>query len=492
MPFDNEVTEEASDADESFNLRAFSSDVLTFSIGQALLLIFGFIQILIIPKYLATEDYGYWQLFMLYGAYVGISHFGFIDGISVRWAGKELVEVGNEIKMAFRFLLLEQIIITAPLALLFYFLFNPLFKWIALTILVYAFIFNLTAFFRFTAQAVKKFKLLAAVNVSKGAAFLLLILIIFALGYLGYYYVIFAILTASLIALFILTFFFRSQLLQSEKSSLSSLWDYGRENINIGIFVLLGNFVVVLFLTIDRLMVSSFLPIKQFAIYAFAVAMSMIVYTLIQAISQVFFPYLSGSAIQLRNRAYQLAKPALILSWAAILAIYFPLTRLIEFYLPHYIASLPVLQVLLCTVGFGSLIQILHVNYFKAYRKQRQYFLFGITTLILAVILNLLAIKFWGTLNSVAIATLISFGIWYMLNELSLKPVSGENNREVWKGLVIICSYLSAFWLASFIADWFIYQTFIYIGFFFLLTWVALGSEAKELINVVNQLRNRK
>jgi O-antigen/teichoic acid export membrane protein len=429
---------------------------------------------------------------MLYGAYVGILHFGFIDGILVRWAGKELVEVGNEIKTAFRFLLLEQIIIIALLALLFYFLFNPLFKWMALAILVYALIFNLTAFFRFTAQAVKKFKLLAAVNLSRGAAFLLLILLIFALGFPDYPRVIFALLTAYLIPLFILTFFFRSHLFQGEKSSFSSLWNYGKENINIGIFVLMGNFALVLFLTIDRLMVSSFFPIKQFAIYAFAVTMNMVVYTFVQAISQVFFPYLSGSAIQLRNRAYLLAKPALILSWAAILTIYFPLTKLIEFYLPHYISSLPVMQVLLCTVGFGSLIQILHVNYFKTYRKQRQYFLFGISTLILAVILNFLAIKFWCTLNSVAIATLISFAVWYMLNELSLKQVSGENNREVWKGLVIICSYLGAFWLASFIADWFIYQTFIYIGLFFLLTKVALGSEAKELINVANGLRNRK
>ena len=100
----------------TFDLHRFGSDVLIYSIGQGLLLLFGFIQVLIIPKYLSVQGYGYWQLFMLYASYVGILHLGFIDGILVRWAGKSLDEVGGEIKVAFRFLLLELLIIIAPLA----------------------------------------------------------------------------------------------------------------------------------------------------------------------------------------------------------------------------------------------------------------------------------------------------------------------------------------------------------------------------------------
>ncbi|MCL0048435.1 hypothetical protein M1N20_03185, partial [Dehalococcoidia bacterium] len=465
----------------AFDLRSFGSDILVYSWGNALLLLFGFIQLLIIPRYLSVEDFGYWQLFVLYASYGGVLHLGFIDGILVRWAGKELAQVGREIKMAFRFLLLQQLIIIIPSGFVVYFVLQPPFQRIGLMILANAFILNLATFFMFTAQAIRKFKLLTAVNVGKGLAFLILIILLFASGYLNYQYVIFASLTAFLLALSALGFRFR-QYLWDKMPSISSLWAYGKENINIGIFVLLGNFVVVLFLTIDRLMVSSFFAIEQFAIYALAMTVTMIVHIFVGAVSQVFFPYLSGGSSELRTKAYHLGKPAIILSWAAILTIYFPFTRLIEFYLPHYVASLPIIQLLLCTVGFGSLIQILHVNYYKAYRKQRQYFLWGIMALALSAMLNLLAIKVFGTLGSVAIATLISFGVWYIVNELSLRSVVEQTNSELWKGLAILGSYLGTFWLASFLTGWFVAQMLIYIGFFCLVTWLLLHHEVKELV----------
>jgi O-antigen/teichoic acid export membrane protein len=459
------------------DLRRFGTDVLVYSWGNALLLVFGFIQLLIIPRYLSVEDFGYWQLFILYASYVGILHLGFIDGIHVRWAGKELDQVGGEIKTAFRFLLLEQVVVIIPLGLLLYFLLQPPFQCIGLMILVCAFIVNLGTFFIFTTQAIRKFKLLTVVNAGRGLAFLILIILLFAFGFLNYQYVILASLTASLLVLSTLAFWFRKYL-RGEMPSLSSLWACGKGNISIGIFVLLGNLIVVLFLTIDRLMVSSFFAIDQFAIYAFALTVAMIAYTFL--------------TLELRARAYQLGKPAIILAWAASLTIYFPLTGLVEFYLPHYVASLLIMQILLCTVGFGSLIQILHVSYYLAYRKQRRYFLWGIIALALSAMLNLSAIKIFGTLESVAIATLISFVIWYIINELSLRSVIGESNSELWKRLAILGSYVGAFWFASFLADWFIVQMLIYIGFFSLVTWLFLGLETKELVSIANGFRNRR
>ena len=137
------------------------------------------------------------------------------------------------------------------------------------------------------------------------------------------------------------------------------------------------------------------------------------------------------------------------------------------------------------------MIRILHVSYYMVYRKQRQYFLWGITALAGSVLLNILAIKVFGTLESVAIAILISFVIWYIMNELSLRSVVGESSQELGKGLVILGSYLGAFWVASFLADWFIAQMLIYIGFFYLVTWLLVSSEARQLVIIANELRSQ-
>ncbi|MCP4607337.1 MAG: oligosaccharide flippase family protein [Planctomycetes bacterium] len=470
-----------------FDLRTFGKDTIVYTTGQGLLLLFGFVQILIVAKYLSTEDYGYWQLFRLYSSYFGLLHLGFIDGLLVRWAGKELHRLGSEIGMAITFLTCELLLVILPLALALCLLTGPPLKFIALMILVNAFIMCLFTFFKFAAQAARKFRLLTAIEVGRGFLFIIIVVLLFAFNCMEYQFIIIAFLASFVVAFFVLAFQFRKYL---RWRPYPSLWAYGRENINIGIFVLLGNLIIMLFLTIDRLMVSAIFTIEQFATYAFAIMITVVVYTLVNAISQVFFPNLSAMTNEFQLWAYRTGKQTIILCWAAILVLYFPISEVVDIFVSRYIESLPIMKILLCTVGFGSLIQILHVNYYKVHRMQRRYFFWGITALVISAILNLLAIKLFDTLESVAVATLIGFGIWYIINELNLKSVVKESTQQQGKHLLAICSYLGGFWFASLIVDWFVAQMFIYMGLLFLLTWVFFRQEVKELATMIRGYLN--
>jgi O-antigen/teichoic acid export membrane protein len=257
-------------------------------------------------------------------------------------------------------------------------------------------------------------------------------------------------------------------------------------------FILLGNFVFLLFWSLDRLLVSSFFAIEQFAVYAFAMTVVNIAFIFIKAVADVLFSHLSAAAPEQRTGVYQVSKRVLILCWAAFLGVYFPLTALIEFYLPHYTGSLPIIKILMGTVGLSSLILMLHVNYYRLYRKQRQYFLWGITALALAVLLALIAIKMLGTLESVAIAMLISFWVWYIINELSLKAVTAESSRKIWKDVMIMGCYFSGFWIASFLSDWFIAQALLYIGFFLVISFGFFGTDLNNLLSIVKRSRNKR
>lgn len=53
--------------------------------------------ILILPKYMSMEDYGIWQLFMFYFSYVGFFHFGWLDGIYLRYGGAYYNELNKKI-----------------------------------------------------------------------------------------------------------------------------------------------------------------------------------------------------------------------------------------------------------------------------------------------------------------------------------------------------------------------------------------------------------
>lgn len=45
--------------------------------------------ILILPKLIGVEEYGYWQLYLFYTSYVGFAHLGWIDGIYLKYGGEE-------------------------------------------------------------------------------------------------------------------------------------------------------------------------------------------------------------------------------------------------------------------------------------------------------------------------------------------------------------------------------------------------------------------
>lgn len=466
----------------NFNLQAFSSDVLIYSFGQAVLLIFGFIQSLIIPKYLSTTDYGCWQLFLLYTTYVGILHFGFLDGILVRWAGKDLEALREEIPTSFRFILLEQGVIVGILVIILGLIDIPS-KKIALAVLVNAIIFNMLAFFLFTAQATKRFKLVTAANIGRGLLFIVFILFIFFSGYFSYFSLILATMATGIIIVFLFAFHTRDCLFY-HSTDRKSLLQYGKENIGIGIFVLLGNFIALIFTTIDRLTIGSFFPIAQFAIYTFAMSMCSLATVFLQAVAQVFFPYLSGSGTEIRTKAYGLLKPALVIFWAAILAAYFPFSVWIGYYLPHYADSLPLMAVLLCTIGFSGQINILHANFFKVYRKQRAYFILAGIALIGAGILNLLAVSLLGTLKSVAATAVVSFSIWYLLNEVALRHLVAGATKEIVKWILVISAYICAFLGAYAVAETWIIGFCIYGLLFVGITVLCLRWETKQLWSI--------
>src|SRR5690625_2376580 len=59
----------------------FSSNLITLVVSTLVTLI--------VPKLIGVEDYGFWQLYVFYSTYVGFFHFGWNDGIYLRYGGED-------------------------------------------------------------------------------------------------------------------------------------------------------------------------------------------------------------------------------------------------------------------------------------------------------------------------------------------------------------------------------------------------------------------
>lgn len=286
-------------------LKSFGKNVLIYSLSSGLILCLGFIVGILIPKYLPVDDYGYWQIFLLYTNYVGILHLGFNDGLLVRWAAKDKSVSANELGAALRFLIYEQAVIISFCSLLAYLILPPPFNWLSFMIFLFAFILNMTSLFTCAAQAFKMFTMLSIVNVCRNILFLIILVALLIFNNFNYQYVVCTNTIVFSLALLTLILWF-SKLLRKETFALSNLLSFGFKNINVGIYILLGNFIVLLFFTIDKLMVSNYYSIKEFAIYAFASGILITIYYFVRAISEVVFPYLANANLTQRGHAYRL------------------------------------------------------------------------------------------------------------------------------------------------------------------------------------------
>ena len=330
---------DSSENNTKLNIHAFSSDVLIYSFGQAILLLLGFGQSLIIPKYLSIEDFGLWQLFLLGSTYVGILNLGFLDGILIRWAGKELQDIKDEIPLAFRSLLFELIFVAGFLSAIINFFASP-FREIALAVMAYAIIFTLFAFFALMAQAIKKFRLVTLANIGKGGLFLLFVFILLIRGDISYYPLILATIITFFILLILLILHFRDVLFHREISKISPL-RYVRDNMAVGIYILLGNFIALILMTIDRLAVGSLFSVTQFAVYGFAMTMCSLATTFLQAVAQVFFPLSRGFRILKSGQRHIIFSDLpLCIFWAGCSPAYFLSPRGQVLFSPH-VDSLP-------------------------------------------------------------------------------------------------------------------------------------------------------
>ena len=77
----------------------FFKNVARVMFGNAALLLSQVLTGFILPKLMSVESFGNYRIFMLYGAYVGLLHFGFVDGILFKYGGKNIDDLKCQFKL---------------------------------------------------------------------------------------------------------------------------------------------------------------------------------------------------------------------------------------------------------------------------------------------------------------------------------------------------------------------------------------------------------
>ena len=90
----------------------FLKNTLFVGFSQIVLLLSGILTGIFLPKIMSMDSYGSYKLYTLYLSYVGLFHFGFIDGIYLKYGGVDYDDLDRELfrKFSKYLLVIESII----------------------------------------------------------------------------------------------------------------------------------------------------------------------------------------------------------------------------------------------------------------------------------------------------------------------------------------------------------------------------------------------
>jgi len=430
-------------------------------------LIVGIVNGFFLPAFLSIDQYAYLKTFTLYISYVGIFHFGFLDGLYLKYGGKYKDNLDRkELKYEHNFFILFQLMVTFLFLILAYLRKDLIMLAFALSIVP----INMQTYFSFLYQSLGEMGTFAKIKTAYPITILCLNLsFIFLLKIDHYLPFVLAILIAHYLvySIFEISYNKDFKINGIKKIQLKPLFLSG-------FFIMMGNLSNMFFYSIDRWYVKFLLPLENFSYYSFAVSMMGIILMMINSISMTFYPNFS--------RGYEVEQIKKIKIYLIIIGAissigYFILSLIVTNFIGNYVPSLQVISILF--VGFPAIgvINALYVNLFKVNKQERRYFYKVLKMLIISIILNTLAVLINLSNFSIAIATTIAFYFWFFS---SSKDFTGLETNI--KEIAFIFLYIPLFLFSSIFLNYITGFVLFTLGVF-VLVWLFYKKEFKELVD---------
>ncbi|MDZ4956761.1 capsular biosynthesis protein [Clostridium perfringens] len=443
-------------------LRIFSANFLTMISG----VIIGFV----VPAVLSVDSYAYLKTYTFYLSYIGLLHFGFIDGMYIKYGGKDLEVLDKqEFKLEHRVFIIIQIIITILFITISFYKNDIIIFLFSLSIIP----INTLSFYQLFYQSIGEFKKYSNISYVYTLIYLMtnvLLAIVFrSKNYIGY--CITSILANGIVFLY-LEYKFVIEFTKIKVKYDRKVWN----NIKVGFFILLGNLSVVMFYAIDRWFIKLFYTVNDFAYYSFAISMLNIINVLVGAISVTFYNYLAKDENE--EKVKKLKRYFIILGAFASLG-YFALAGIVNIILKKYILSLNIIAISFAAYPYMIVINALYVNLYKTRKNEKKYLKVVLLMVIISTIYNTIAMLLSKNSVSIAIATTLSFITWYIYSSRDFKYLKSTRKESIYLFINLI-----GFLLASNFLNWFLGGVTYFI-IFLISTWFIFKEDVIQEVNLI-------
>ena len=464
--------------------------------------VFGIVQTFWIPRLLSVDGYGYWRMFLLYMGYAGLLHLGLVDGALLVWSKAHPKASPNRTVLgrSLQFLLAEQLaLITVAVILLRLQHASTDATPLLAAFAVYTLLFNLLCITQVYLQVHAQFGLVALGNSLPGLLFVVLL----AGLAIGGHVTVNALLVAYLIAWTCTLAVLLIQALRFNagaggpapdppapaQPAKPGRWRSGREYIAAGWPIMLASVGYGLMQSAARVTVNLTRPIHDFAIYSLSQSTIYVPITILAALSRVAFTYFARATDEGRSGLYRSSTRTITLLWMLLLPYYFAVDFFVARFLPKYVPGLPAGRILLFSVLFLCLIQIVQLNTYSLEGRQRQFFLGSIVAVAAAFATAWIGSRVIGTLQAVAWSQVITAALWWLANEYFLRQRTAIRRQDILRVLLGFALSSSALVGVQAIETNYIVASLLYLLIILPITALLFPEERRLLMQRIAALR---
>ncbi len=449
--------------------------IIQVSASNIIRLLAGIFVGFLLPKVIGVTNYGIYKTFTLYCSYVSIFSFGFADGIYLKYGGINYEEINkNDFRTYSRVYIAIQAIVTFIGIIISSCWFDITAKVVFIFTALYLFSANVTGYYQYISQITRRFKELSYRNIIYSVITILGICFLFFLykindSYISYFwYMLFYITTCYALTIwYILTY---KDLLFGKASPLKVCTSNIFNCIKIGIPLAISNLCLSMLLSIDRQFVNLLYDIDTYSVYAFAYNMLSLITTAMAAISTVIYPSMKRENGKKVVRFYDTFVAIILSLTFACIAVYYPLSWFVPWFLPKYSNSLIIFKIILPGLSIQSVITIVIHNYYKIDGKSTSFFVKSLIVLLLSIIANFVAYYCFKTTISISIASIIIMMFWYFI--LDFYYLKHYKTNSLKNYLYIILMGIVFYIFPS--KEWW-YSLIIYCFFYFTITYLFYG-----------------
>lgn len=408
-------------------------------------MIISVISVTFLPRVMSIEDYGLWQLYLFYMSYLGFFHFGWLDGICLRYGGCYFEKL-DKIKFTSQFILLfiiEFIISILALILINLFINNYFIKEVLIFvsyILVPIILFTFTTFILQMTNKIKEYVYLTLLG---RILFFISLMIYFNLDNRGYVELIYFDIISRILSLFYGIYLIKD-ILVFKLDTISNIFKEMWGNISVGSKLLFANIAGMLILGIIRFGISQQWDVATFGKVSLTLNCSNFLMVFINALSIIFFPILKRIDNSKIKDLYIKIRSGLTSILLGCLLLYYPLNSILSWWLPKYQDSLIYMAILLPICLFESKVSLLTNTYLKALRKEKAMMKINLGVVVISLILTYISTILLHDLNIAVISILVLFAIKSICSEIVLEKVLEiQIKKDILQEIILVVLFVS-------------------------------------------------